>query len=146
MILRMNQEAPVTSPPAPRRRIGLAAAALLITLGSPVFYMIWMNNPFVRSTALPTFALMALALLMGIQAVRCDSRSLTRVLFGLNLAIVVFFVWAFFFLAALPETAAFAALETAPDFTLPDHNGQTVSLRASLDAGPVLLVFYRGFW
>lgn len=33
----------------------------------------------------------------------------------------------------------------APDFTLPDQQGQPVSL-ASLRGRPALLVFYRGFW
>jgi peroxiredoxin len=36
--------------------------------------------------------------------------------------------------------------ETAPDFTLPDANNQPVNLRALLDQGPVILVFYRGAW
>ena len=36
--------------------------------------------------------------------------------------------------------------QTAPDFTLPDAQGQPVTLTTLLAAGPVVLVFYRGNW
>ena len=36
------------------------------------------------------------------------------------------------------------AAATATDFTLPSHTGKVVTL--SEVRGPVLLVFYRGFW
>jgi len=34
----------------------------------------------------------------------------------------------------------------APDFTLPDARGKTVSLKERLSRGPVVLSFYRGPW
>jgi peroxiredoxin len=36
--------------------------------------------------------------------------------------------------------------ETAPDFTLPDPRGGTVSLSSLLAQGPVVVTFYRGGW
>ena len=36
--------------------------------------------------------------------------------------------------------------ETAPDFTLTDQNGHKRTLSAQLAKGPVVLVFYRGYW
>lgn len=36
--------------------------------------------------------------------------------------------------------------DLAPNFELPDQDGNPVSLAAALDAGPVVLVFYRGEW
>ena len=36
--------------------------------------------------------------------------------------------------------------ETAPDFTLVDHNGDKVTLSDSRGKNPVVLVFYRGYW
>lgn len=44
---------------------------------------------------------------------------------------------------------AAGALKTgvaAPDFILPDVHGEPVRLRALLDKGPVVIVFYRGSW
>ncbi len=34
----------------------------------------------------------------------------------------------------------------APDFDLPNAHGKSVSLKALLRAGPVVLSFYRGGW
>lgn len=36
--------------------------------------------------------------------------------------------------------------DTAPDFTLTDHNSKTVKLSEAVKAAPVVLVFYRGYW
>jgi peroxiredoxin len=36
--------------------------------------------------------------------------------------------------------------DRAPDFALPDQNGQIVTLRERLDRGPVVVSFYRGAW
>ena len=34
----------------------------------------------------------------------------------------------------------------APEFSLPDANGRSVSLKGLLATGPAVLVFYRGHW
>ena len=36
--------------------------------------------------------------------------------------------------------------DRAPDFTLPNSNGEPVHLAALLARGPVVLTFYRGTW
>jgi len=36
--------------------------------------------------------------------------------------------------------------ELAPDFTLPNPNGEQVSLSRLLAQGPVVVTFYRGAW
>jgi peroxiredoxin len=36
--------------------------------------------------------------------------------------------------------------DAAPEFTLPDQNGDEVALSALLRSGPVVLIFYRGEW
>jgi hypothetical protein len=36
--------------------------------------------------------------------------------------------------------------EVAPDFTLPNTNGEPLSLSALLAQGPVVVTFYRGVW
>jgi peroxiredoxin len=41
---------------------------------------------------------------------------------------------------------ALKAGNAAPDFILPDVQGEPVRLRALLDQGPVVVVFYRGGW
>jgi len=34
----------------------------------------------------------------------------------------------------------------APEFSLPDADGKPVALSALLEKGPVVVVFYRGYW
>lgn len=41
---------------------------------------------------------------------------------------------------------ALAVGEPAPDFTLPDGRGRTVTLSERLAAGPAVVAFYRGVW
>ncbi|GGF25252.1 alkyl hydroperoxide reductase [Halobacillus andaensis] len=36
--------------------------------------------------------------------------------------------------------------DQAPDFTLPDPNGNSINLSNQLDIGPVIVTFYRGGW
>lgn len=38
------------------------------------------------------------------------------------------------------------ALDQAPPFSLPAQDGRTVDLASELAHGPIVLVFYRGFW
>ena len=53
-----------------------------------------------------------------------------------------------------PSSRAPHAGQKAPDFTLPDQNGQPVSLASLLKSphgagvknGGVILIFYRGYW
>lgn len=36
--------------------------------------------------------------------------------------------------------------DVMPDFCMPDHDGQLVTLRSLLDRGPAVLAFHRGHW
>ena len=44
------------------------------------------------------------------------------------------------------QTAALATNDAATPFTLTSQTSAPVSLAAELAQGPVVLVFYRGFW
>lgn len=63
-------------------------------------------------------------------------------------------IWRAGFALLIAVSSAFAqnssqpikAGDTAPDFTLSDHNGQSVQLSAAVENAPVVLVFYRGYW
>lgn len=47
-----------------------------------------------------------------------------------------------------PQSAGSVAVQRdqAPMFVLPDENKQPVALASELQKGPVVVVFYRGFW
>src|SRR5262249_4318317 len=55
--------------------------------------------------------------------------------------------WFNFVAARVPNTpTALHVGERAPDFTLPDASGRSVSLADYRGKKPVVIVFYRGYW
>lgn len=48
--------------------------------------------------------------------------------------------------SSFARRAALKAGDGAPDFSLPDAQGRTVSLSAALQRGPAVVTFYRGGW
>ena len=92
------------------------------------------------------FALMAVGTVLGVRAAGMDHRLRVRLAAAATVLLTALWVTGFLWAAALPAPAEAAAAEVAPDFTLPDQDGRAVNLRARLAAGPVLLVFFRGFW
>jgi len=119
---------------------------LVLVCSGPVAYAAFMDQPLARSTAAPSFVLICAGAILGLIAARRDRRALVRIVGGVDVLALPLAVFLFFGLAALPEAPAFAQLEKAPDFSLPNHQGNLVSLRETLSTGPVLLVFFRGHW
>lgn len=153
--------------------------SLIAFLSYPFFFV---KFPVTRDfpwANLVLFGVAALLVLLGVRRGFSESRSRpTRsrvagiILATLSLAVFGFFVFAIFIMARhLPESKAAPQVgQKAPDFTLPDTAGHSVSL-AQLLASPwenterahggmvsdkekgmletpkgVLLIFYRGYW
>lgn len=114
--------------------------------GGPVAYMAMLDNPNARWTGWPAFVVMGLGTLMSLTALARDRRIWVKLLGGFNVALMGTFIYMFYFWAQIPPTPEFTSLTQAPDFTLVNHEGVEVSLKGKLAKGPVLLVFYRGFW
>jgi hypothetical protein len=130
---------------ATERRLGLALFGLFLCLSGPIAWAQLLDQPWLRSSGAPAWALMAAGVLCGWLAARADRRWFVRGLAALDTLLLALFAWLFFGFAALPATPA-EALPSAPDFTLPDHEGRPVTLSQRLGGGPILLVFYRGHW
>ncbi len=122
----------------------LAAAATLIA--APL-YLWLLDVPLLRNSGLLAFALLAAGAIIGARYAAADDRPWVRVTGGGNVLALVVFAGYFFWLLALPAADARAAtIDTAPSFSLNDQNGRAVALRDELSRGPVLVVFYRGYW
>lgn len=152
--------ADAASEPAPRSRSSWPAhavwAGLVITLAGLLSYFLY----FYQFPVLRDFPLLNLpAVLLGValaaagcwRILRRGSRWFSGALAGaallLSLAIAGLFCFYVFHLSyQLPEAAAAPSAQAqAPDFTLPDQNGEPVSL-SDYRGQKIVLVFYRGDW
>jgi len=124
----------------------IAILGLLLTLAGPITYLFLLDRPMLRATGLLAFGLMGAGVIVGLMAVGRDRRLRVRLAAAANVALLLVFGTFFFFLARLPDAAAFYRLRRVPDFTLPDQEGRPVALRDLRAAGPVLLVVFRGHW
>lgn len=129
-----------------RRAGGRAVVGLLLTLGGPVAYMLLLDNARMRASGAPAFGLMAAGAVLGLGAMLRDKRWRIRLAGVFNIVLLSGFIYAFFWAAALPAPDVMSIGEPAPEFVLPDQHGSPVMLAEYREAGPVLLVFYRGHW
>jgi len=125
---------------------GRAAVALLVTLAGPVAYMLLLDNARLRASGAPAFGLMATGAALGLGAMWFDRRLRVRLAGVFNILFLGAFTYAFFWMMALPPSNVVAIGTSAPEFVLPDQDGKPVALADYKGAGPVLIVFYRGYW
>lgn len=136
---------PVETPPP--RRGWIALLGLLCALAATPAYILLMDVPYMRATALPTWVCLVAGLALAAHAARADRRGWVRTIAGVNAFLLLGSLVAWFALGRLPQPSAAPAVGSAlPDFTLPDPDGVPVSIADEIAKGPVLLVFYRGFW
>ena len=129
-----------------RRAGGRAIVATLLTLGGPIAYTLLLDNARMRASGAPAFGLMAAGAALGLGAMLYDKRWRIRLAGVFNIVLLSGFIYAFFWAAALPSSDAVSIGTPAPEFVLPDQHGSPVMLAEYREAGPVLLVFYRGHW
>ena len=132
----------------PRRLpiVPIAVLGLLLTLLGPVVYFLLSHNPFARSTGAPMWGFMGMGTLLALIAVARDRSPRVRILSGLSAGLTLLALAVFFWLLDVPAAPQAMRLESAPDFTLADHQGRQINLSEHCKQGPTLLLFYRGHW
>ena len=108
--------------------------------------MVLLEVPFLRTTGLVSFALFGLGTVLGVLSARRNRAAWSWIAPALGILMAVGLAYYLFIYAVLPASSGLTALNMAPDFTLVDHTGSRVTLYENLVSGPVLLVFYRGYW
>ena len=149
-----------------KRRWNIAVwAGFLLVLSAPIAYgLIFIRFPATRDVPWATlpifiagFALLALGLKRAFREPQLyRGRIAGTILTALGVALFGFFGYGLVYLAHQlpPSTGAPHVGQQAPDFTLPDQDGNPVTLSRLLDGdsggggrtGGVVLIFYRGFW
>jgi len=138
----------------------------LLTLGTFLsYFFIFVLFPFTRDfpwANLLLFVIAAVLLFMGLRRGFASDRPhptrskiVSSIVSGLSLLVIALFVFTIFIGGRwLPASKGAPQVgQRAPDFSLPDSSGKTVSLNELLTTpingnAPkgVLLVFYRGYW
>ena len=118
---------------------------VFILAGVPA-YMMLMDQPLLRRTALPFWIMAAIGLGLAVSSILADRRTRVRVVNVFSFLFIALFMYGFFIMSRVPDSPEFARLDSAPAFALADHTGRTVTLDQVRTTGPVLLVFYRGHW
>jgi len=138
----------------------------LLTLGTFLsYFFIFVLFPFTRDfpwANLLLFVIAAVLLFMGLRRGFASDRPhptrskiVSSIVSGLSLVVIALFVFTIFIGGRwLPASKGAPQVgQRAPDFSLPDSSGKTVSLNELLTTpingnAPkgVLLVFYRGYW
>ena len=125
----------------------LGGTALLLAVGGFGSYFLLLFEPTVRATAWPTLAMLTVAVVLGVAAVRRHRRWWTIALATVDMGVAAMFLFLFFVGFSLPAVANVPTPpDPAPDFELADQEGRSHRLSEYRGRGPVLLVFYRGHW
>jgi hypothetical protein len=124
-----------------------ALLSVLLSLGAIVGYVAFLRMPAVRNHPELYLVAFALATLIAAAASWRAARWPNVVALALSAVLLVLGGYFNFVLARVPATATALKIgEPAPDFTLADATGASVSLASFRDRTPVVLVFYRGYW
>ena len=135
-------------------RHALWLAPLITFIGFVSYYLVFVNIPALRDFPWVNLPLVAIGAALAIAGLLSGWKSGGRLkrsflVLGIVFSIAVaglLFAYVFVISYQMPAASeATVALETAPNFTLNDANGEPVSLSDFRDQ-KVVLSFYRGFW
>ena len=126
----------------------LAALSGLIAVGAVVAYVSLLRVPFVRNHPEGYVVAFAVATVVaGVAVARARRRWPPWTALALSSLLLVAGGWFNFVAARVPGAATTLRVgQAAPDFTLMDAGGRTLTLSALRGKKPVVLVFYRGYW
>lgn len=124
----------------------LGLIGLGITLVGGVSWIFLLDNAWIRSTAWPNLALAVVGVVVCAWAAAQRPGGLTIACLSIAGLVTVAFAVSLFVLMRLPAAASIDVDGMPPDFALSNQDGREVRLSSFRDAGPVLLVFYRGHW
>jgi len=134
------------SPPSTKPR-QLAWAGLALSVLGGISYFAVIGGLLMRANAVPFAIVTGIGLLLTTVAVVQRRSKLTIATAIPSYLVGVGFLLSVFVLMKLPPAQQELAVgNTPPPLTLPDQDGQPVSLADFRGKGPVLLVFYRGHW
>lgn len=134
--------------PKPRSAWPMAVGGFLLSLAAGVSFMFMLDHEWIRRSGVPNVLFMGAGLGMSIAALRLRPRWAGMVSTIAGAALLGLFMFGMYF-SPLPKPQGIApgtALASGLNFELPATGGGIAHLAELAARGPVLVVFYRGFW
>jgi len=126
-----------------------ALIALVLALAGWASYIPLAKHATLRTTLWPMFLLLGVALCLGLSALFRDGKPTwpTRIVAGLAVLFAVLVLPAYFLMLRVPQTLGRPqAGQPLPEVNVVNERGERISSAGFAGAGPLLLVFFRGFW
>ncbi|MEZ5965097.1 MAG: hypothetical protein R3F56_14780 [Planctomycetota bacterium] len=127
------------------RGLVLTLASVLLAGAAPLLYVATLDVPFLRRSGVLLFGVLVLALACVARA-RAMQAPLSRIAVVLVFVTTLAAAWFFFVRQRLPSDSCPAVGSPAPSVVATVHDGSSFDLDQARRSGPILLVFYRGFW
>ncbi|MCW8131096.1 MAG: hypothetical protein KIS92_12175 [Planctomycetota bacterium] len=128
---------------------GTAILSLLLAIGGWASYVPLSKSPSYRATMWPMFLAVGLALVLAVYAFSKATKPVlaTRIVAGLAAVVSLLLVPAYFTMLRVPaETGRPLAGQKMPGVNLVNEYGDKLFTGSFTNNGPLLLVFFRGFW
>ena len=128
---------------------GTAVFALFLSIAGWASQLLLVKQPSLRATLWPMFLILAAALALAVSALVRDPKPTwpTRILAVFAVLFSSAIVPAYFFMLRVPAPPGRPAVGLPmPEVNVLNHLGERISTAGYAGNGPVLVVFYRGFW
>lgn len=128
---------------------GTAVFSLLLALGGWASYMPLVSMTGYRATMWPMFALLAAALVLALYAFKHATAPalIARLISGVAAVLCLAMAPVFFLMLRVPQPAGRPIVGSpAPGVNVTNEFGDKLFTGSFTGDGPLLLVFYRGFW
>jgi hypothetical protein len=127
----------------------LALAAFILSILGWASYVPVAKSPALRRNMWPTWLILTISMLMALAAVIIEEPKVFRTagVAAVTFAFYIFFVIAYFAALRVPQSVGRPeAGKALPSISVLAETGQRISPDDFAGKGPVLLIFFRGFW
>ena len=128
---------------------GTAILSLILAFAGWASYVPLSKYPSYRNTMWPMLLITGIALILAVMSFTkaTKPKTLTRIIAGVGGVVAILFVPAYVFMMRVPvESGRPQTGQKMPGVNVINEYGDKLLTSSFVNHGPLLLVFYRGFW
>lgn len=128
---------------------GTAILSLILAFAGWASYLPLSKYPSYRATMWPMVLIIAVALVLAVSAFSkaTEPKLATRIIAGVAGAVAVLFIPAYFFMLRVPAQGGRPQVgQKMPGINVVNEYGDKLYTASFATHGPLMLVFFRGFW